>query len=74
MPSTAITIELESEEKALISDYAAARGMFASKFMRKVAPKRIEDELDLRAWDKTRAEFESYSVTISAAKVAKRHL
>lgn len=74
MASATMTIRLESEEKALISDYAAAFGTSVSEFMRKVALERIEDELDLKAWEEAKVEFESDPVTISAAEIARKYL
>ena len=74
MASTTMTIRLESEEKALISGYAAAFGTSVSEFMRKAALERIEDELDLKAWDAAKAEFDSDPVTISASEIAKKYL
>lgn len=74
MASATMTIRLESEEKALISDYAAAFGTSVSEFMRKVALEHIEDELDLKAWEEAKAEFESDSETISAAEIARKYL
>ena len=74
MASATMTIRLESEEKALISDYAAAFGTSVSEFMRKVALERIEDELDLKAWEEAKAEFESDPVTIAAAEIARKYL
>ncbi len=50
MASATATIRLGSEEKALISDYAAVFGTSVSEFMRKAALERIEDELDLKGW------------------------
>ena len=74
MASATMTIRMDDGEKTLIADYAAAFGTSASDFMRKAALERIEDELDLRAWEEAKAEFEADPVTISAAAVAKRYL
>ena len=72
--STTITIKLEREEKALISDYAAAFGISVSEFIRRVALERIEDELDLQAWEEAKAEFEADPETLSSAEIAKKYL
>ena len=74
MASSTITIRLESDEKALISDYAAAFGTSVSEFMRRAALERIEDELDLKAWEEAKAEFDSDPATISAAEIARKYL
>ncbi len=74
MASATMTIRLESEEKNLISDYAAAFGMSVSEFMRKAALERIEDELDLKVWEEAKAEFEADPLTISAAEIAGKYL
>ena len=74
MASATMTIRLDGEEKSLISDYASAFGMTVSEFMRTAAIERIEDELDLRAWDEAKAEFEADPVTVSAAEIARKYL
>lgn len=74
MSSATMTIRLDSEEKDLISNYAATFGTSASEFMRRAAIERIEDELDLETWKKAKAEFESDPVTISAAEIARKYL
>lgn len=74
MASTTITIRLDGEEKALISDYAAAFGISVSEFIRKVALEHLEDELDLQAWEDAKAEFEADPETISSAEIAKKYL
>lgn len=74
MASTTMTIRLESDEKALISSYAEAFGTSVSEFMRKAAIERIEDELDLKAWEEAKAEFEADPTTISASEIARRYL
>ncbi len=74
MTSATMTIRLDSAEKNLISDYAAAFGISVSEFMRKAALERIEDELDLKVWEEAKAEFDRDSVTISAAEIAEKYL
>ncbi len=74
MASATMTIRLDGQEKALISDYAATFGTSVSEFMRTAALERIEDELDLRAWEEAKAEFEKDPVTLSAADVARKYL
>lgn len=49
MVSTTITIRLEGEEKALISDYVAAFGISVSEFTRRITLGHLEDELNLQS-------------------------
>ena len=74
MASATMTIRLDSSEKELISGYAAAFGTSVSEFMRKVALEHIEDELDLKAWEEAKAEFDADPATISAAEIARKYL
>ena len=74
MSGATMTIRLDDKEKNLIADYAAAFGTSVSEFMRKAALERIEDELDLKAWEDAKAEFEADSTTISAAAITKKYL
>lgn len=74
MATTTMTIRLDGAEKSLISDYAAAFGTSVSEFMRNAALERIEDELDLKAWEEAKAELESDPVTYSAAEMAEKYL
>ncbi|MDR0350210.1 MAG: DUF1778 domain-containing protein, partial [Coriobacteriales bacterium] len=57
MSSATMTIRLKSEEKDIITSYATVFGQSVSEFMRESALSRIEDELDLRAWDAAKAEY-----------------
>lgn len=74
MATTTMTIRLDGAEKSLISDYAAAFGISVSEFMRRASLERIEDELDLKAWEEAKAEYEADPTTLSAAEVAKKYL
>jgi len=74
MPPTTMTVRLDSREKDLISDYAKAFGMSVSEFVRTAVLERIEDELDLKAWDQAKAEFDADPVTLSAAEIAAKYL
>lgn len=74
MSSVTMTIRLESEEKKLISDYAAAFGSSVSEFMRRVALERIEDDLDLKAWYEAKAEYDIDPVAYSADEIARKYL
>lgn len=74
MTSATMTIRLDSDEKRLISDYANAFGTSVSEFVRSVALEYIEDQIDLKAWEEAKAEFDQDPTTISAAEVAKKYL
>ncbi|WP_165173556.1 type II toxin-antitoxin system RelB family antitoxin [Adlercreutzia sp. ZJ242] len=74
MASVTMTIRLESEEKNLIADYAAAFNTSVSEFMRRAALERIEDELDLKAWHQAKAEFDADPVSYPADEIAKKYL
>lgn len=72
--STTVTIRLDNDEKNLIANFAAAIGTSISDFMRKATLELIEDELDLKAWEEAKAEFDADPETISAADIAKKYL
>lgn len=74
MASTTMTIRIGVEEKSLIGAYAAAFEQSVSDFMRESALERIEDELDLRAWDEAKREYDADPVSFSAAEIAKMYL
>ena len=74
MPSATMTIRLDAAEKKLISDYAKTFGESVSEFMRTCALERIENELDLRAWEDAKAEFDKDPAMISADEIAKKYL
>lgn len=74
MSHTTMTVRLDSEEKSLISDCAAAFGTSVSEFVRRTVLEHIEDELDLKAWDRAKAEFDADPQTISAAQIAEKYL
>jgi len=72
--TTTLTLRLEENEKQLLADYAKAFGMSVSEFVRKSALDRIEDELDLRAWDNAKQEFDANPTTLSADEIAAKYL
>ena len=65
MPSATMTIRLDQSEKKLISDYARTFGVSVSEFMRQSALAHIEDEIDLQAWEKAKAEFDANPISYS---------
>ena len=49
-----------------------ACGTTAFDFMRRTALERIKDELDLKAWNEAKAEFDADPVITPASKIAKK--
>ncbi len=74
MATTTMTIRLDKTEKALIADYAEAFGTSVSEFMRRAALEHIEDELDLKAWEDAKSEYDADPTTYSAAEIAQKYL
>ena len=74
MESATMTIRLKAEDKALITAYATAFGQSVSDFMRESALERIEDELDLKAWEAAKKEYEKNPVSYSMAEIAEKYL
>jgi uncharacterized protein (DUF1778 family) len=74
MSSSSITVRLSADDKGLISSYAKVFGQSVSDFIREAALSRIEDELDLRAWDEAKAEYDASPVSYSAEEMAKKYL
>ena len=74
MSSATMTIRLNAEDKELISDYAKTFGKTVSDFMREAAIERIEDEIDLKAWEDANREFEQDSTVITAEEIEKKYL
>ena len=66
----AMTIYIEPNDKALVSNYAKTLGMTASEFMRMAALERVEEGLDLRAWHEAKAEYDDNPVSFSAEEIA----
>lgn len=74
MANPTITIRISEEEKKFIAAYAAINGVSLSDFMRETALERIEDELDLKAWDIAKAEHDADPITYTADEVEKMFL
>ena len=69
MSSETLTVRIDSVEKELIAKYAEVYGQSISEFMRRCALERIEDELDLKAWQTAKAEHDANPVTFSLKEV-----
>jgi len=68
-----MTIRLNTEDKELITAYAKTFGKSVSDFMREVALQRIESELDLKAWEEAKREFDNDPITYSAEEIAHKY-
>ncbi|MGB4778272.1 type II toxin-antitoxin system RelB family antitoxin [Microbacterium sp.] len=74
MATSTLTLRLAESEKKLLADYAKAFGMSLSEFVRTSALERIEDELDLKAWDEAKGEFDANPETLTAEQIAAKYL
>ncbi|MCL2757224.1 MAG: DUF1778 domain-containing protein [Coriobacteriia bacterium] len=74
MPSSTMTIRLDTGDKDLITAYSRVFGKSVSDFMRESALSRIEDELDLKAWDEAKAEYDANPISYTAAEIAEKYL
>lgn len=74
MSTSTLTLRLAESEKKLLADYAKAFGMSVSEFVRTSALEKIEDELDLRAWDEAKREFDVNPQTLTAEEIAAKYI
>lgn len=74
MSTTTITLRLQEAEKQILADYAKTFGVSISEFVRTSALARVEDELDLRAWDEAKREFDDHPETLTADEIASKYL
>lgn len=74
MATTTITLRLAESEKQVLADYAKTFGMSISEFVRTTALSRIEDELDLIAWEDAKREFDDDPQTLAANEIAAKYL
>ncbi|MFV0533351.1 MAG: type II toxin-antitoxin system RelB family antitoxin [Cumulibacter sp.] len=72
--TTTITLRLAESEKEVLAAYAKTFGMSISEFVRTAALSRIEDELDLVAWENAKREFDTDPTTLTADEVAAKYL
>ena len=66
-----VSIRLSEQETSLIKDYAKLYNTSVSDIIRRSILERIEDELDLRAYEKAKAEYLADPVTYSLDEVTK---
>jgi uncharacterized protein (DUF1778 family) len=74
MATTTVTLRLAASEKQVLADYAKTFGMSISEFVRTAALSRIEDELDLVAWEEAKRELDADPKTLTADEVAAKYL
>lgn len=66
-----ISLRLSDEDSMLIKKYAELNGMSVSDLIRKAVMERIEDEYDLKAYERAIAEFRANPVTYTLDEVEK---
>ena len=64
-----MTVRMDDDEKALISDYARIHGATASQFMRRCALDRIEEDIDVDEYKKAIAAYRSNPVSYTLDEV-----
>lgn len=74
MTTPTITIRIDNDDKELIAEYARTFGLSLSDFIRETVLERIESELDLKAWDAAKAEYDADPVSYSAEDIANKFL
>ena len=65
-----VSVRLTEQETSLIKDYAKLYNTSVSDIIRRAILERIEDELDMRAYEKAKAEYLADPVTYSLDEVA----
>ena len=66
-----ISLRLNTEEAALMKNYAQMSGMTMSELVRKCVLERIEDEYDLTAFKSAMAEYQAAPETFTLDEVEK---
>ena len=66
-----ISLRLKEDEALLFKDYAKVNGMTLSELVRQSVMDRIEDEYDLRAYEKAIQEYKADPTTYSLDEVEK---
>ncbi|MGO3146077.1 MAG: type II toxin-antitoxin system RelB family antitoxin [Leucobacter sp.] len=74
MTTSTLTLRLAEKEKKLLADYAKTFGMSVSEFVRTSALEKVEDELDLRAWDEAKSQFDANPQSLTAEEIAAKYL
>lgn len=66
-----ISFRLNNEDSDLLKSYAAIKGVSVSEFVRKTVLEKIEDEFDLKAYEKAMAEYKANPIEYDFMEVAK---
>jgi len=64
-----VSLRLNEADGAFIENYAKRNGMSVSEFLRKAALERIEDEYDLKVYEKAMEEYRKNPVTYTLDEV-----
>ena len=65
----AISLRLNAEESALIKAYASLKHLSVSELIRQTVIEKIEDEYDLKTYEKSMAEYKANPVTYTHEEV-----
>ncbi len=66
-----ISLRLNEQDTELIKSYAALQNVSVSELIRRIVLERIEDEYDLKEYEKALAEYKANPVTYSLDEVEK---
>ena len=66
-----VTLRLSEQDLALIRDYAKLKGTTVSDFMRRAALEKIEDEMDLKLWEKAYTDYASNPISYTLDEAEK---
>ena len=67
----AVSVRLSEKEAILIRNYARLNNISVSELFRRAVLEKIEDEIDLKAYEKAMAEYKKNPVTYTLDEVAK---
>ena len=67
----AVSVRLSEKEDLLIRNYARLNNISVSELFRRAVLEKIEDEIDLKAYEKAMAEYKKNPVTYTLDEVAK---
>jgi len=65
----AITLRMTDAETELIRNYASLKGVTVSEVVRRAVMEKIEDDIDLAAYERAMAEYRSNPVSYSQDEV-----
>lgn len=64
-----VSLRLSDDDAALVKKYAEMRGLTVSELIRQSVMERIQDEYDLRAYEKAMEEYRANPVTYTLDEV-----